>query len=242
MFPCPASRSSRRYHSLGLDLDTEEQRSRPFFADVICSCRALVSPFVGAVLAAAEGYVSRGLPLSVIAIDYLHWRHFGDFAFDPACWPDPPSMTAALERLGVRAMVSVWPFVQSKATRAREYNSSAGTPRRISVPAHSTRAALLARLAIIHLARLAMILARLAMILARLAREAIIHLARVAIILARVAIILAKQAIILARLAILLLARLARLASILARLAITLLARPARVTIKLARLEALDSG
>ena len=37
----------------------------------------------------AAGYASRGLPLSVIVIDYLSWVTLGDWTFNAACWPDP---------------------------------------------------------------------------------------------------------------------------------------------------------
>ena len=58
-----------------------------------------------------EHVVTRGLPLSVIVIDALHWRHHGDWAFDERDWPDPTTMTTALAGLGVRVMVSTWPLV-----------------------------------------------------------------------------------------------------------------------------------
>ena len=75
-------------------------------------------------LAAARGYKERELPISVIVIDYLHWRHFGDFALDPRCWPDPAAMVAELESLDIRVMVSIWPFVQSADVYGPDYNAS----------------------------------------------------------------------------------------------------------------------
>lgn len=65
----------------------------------------------GELLGAAREYARRGLPLSVITVDYFHWTHLGDWKFDPAEWPDPAAMCAELERMGVRLMVSVWPSV-----------------------------------------------------------------------------------------------------------------------------------
>ncbi|MCA9236201.1 MAG: hypothetical protein KDA44_12070 [Planctomycetales bacterium] len=62
-------------------------------------------------LAVAREYRRRGLPLSVIVIDYFNWTHMGDWKFDPACWPDPAAMVRELDELGVKAMVSVWPTV-----------------------------------------------------------------------------------------------------------------------------------
>ena len=41
-------------------------------------------------LAVAREYARRGLPLSVIVVDYFHWTHLGDWKFDPASGPTPP--------------------------------------------------------------------------------------------------------------------------------------------------------
>ncbi|MAT73330.1 MAG: family 31 glucosidase [Planctomycetaceae bacterium] len=62
-------------------------------------------------LQVAREHRRRGLPLSVIVIDYFNWTHMGDWKFDPACWPDPAAMVQELESLGVKTMVSVWPTV-----------------------------------------------------------------------------------------------------------------------------------
>jgi alpha-D-xyloside xylohydrolase len=62
-------------------------------------------------LEVAREYKRRGLPLSVIAADYFHWTRQGEWRFDPAQWPDPSGLTAELERLGVKLMVSIWPTV-----------------------------------------------------------------------------------------------------------------------------------
>src|SRR5712691_3670939 len=62
-------------------------------------------------LAVAREYARRGLPLSVLVIDYLHWRHLGDWDFDPKAWPDPRSMVEELRALGIEPAVSVWPSV-----------------------------------------------------------------------------------------------------------------------------------
>ena len=59
----------------------------------------------------AREYKRRGLPLSIIVIDFLHWSHMGDWRFDPACWPDPAAMVRELDEMGVKVMVSVWPTV-----------------------------------------------------------------------------------------------------------------------------------
>jgi len=62
-------------------------------------------------LSVAREYKRRGLPLSVIVIDYFHWTRQGDWKFDPDEWPDPAAMVAELDELGVKLMVSIWPTV-----------------------------------------------------------------------------------------------------------------------------------
>ncbi|MFD4548563.1 TIM-barrel domain-containing protein [Streptomyces sp. NPDC058466] len=62
-------------------------------------------------LATAREYHRRNLPLSVIAVDYFHWPHLGDWRFDPTDWPDPAAMVAELESMGMRPLLSVWPSV-----------------------------------------------------------------------------------------------------------------------------------
>jgi alpha-D-xyloside xylohydrolase len=59
----------------------------------------------------AREYARRGLPLSVMVVDYLHWRHLGDWDFDRRAWPDPRAMVEELRGLGVELAVSVWPSV-----------------------------------------------------------------------------------------------------------------------------------
>lgn len=65
------------------------------------------------VLEVAREHKRRGLPLSVIVIDYFHWTLQGDWQFDPQDWPDPAGMVRELAEMGVRVMVSVWPSVNS---------------------------------------------------------------------------------------------------------------------------------
>jgi alpha-D-xyloside xylohydrolase len=62
-------------------------------------------------LSVAREYKRRGLPISVIVIDYFHWTRQGDWKFDPDEWPDPAAMVAELEALGIKLMVSIWPTV-----------------------------------------------------------------------------------------------------------------------------------
>lgn len=60
------------------------------------------------VLRVARGHRERGLPLSVIVIDFFHWPMMGDMVFDPRHWPDPAGMVRELKEMGVRVMISVW--------------------------------------------------------------------------------------------------------------------------------------
>jgi alpha-D-xyloside xylohydrolase len=74
----------------------------------------------GELLAVAEEYKRRGLPLSVIVIDYFHWTRMGEWRFDPDCWPDPESLVRKLEALGVKVMVSIWPTVSPLSENLQE--------------------------------------------------------------------------------------------------------------------------
>ncbi|MDR0731899.1 MAG: family 31 glucosidase, partial [Treponema sp.] len=66
-------------------------------------------------LAVAREYKKRGIPLSVIVVDYFHWPYQGDWKFDPAYWPGPEAMIAELRDMGVELMVSVWPTVDKRS-------------------------------------------------------------------------------------------------------------------------------
>jgi alpha-D-xyloside xylohydrolase len=66
-------------------------------------------------LSVAREYKRRGLPLSVIVIDFLHWPQFGDWKLDPIAWPDPAAMVRELQQMGVTVMVSVWPSVHRES-------------------------------------------------------------------------------------------------------------------------------
>jgi len=64
-------------------------------------------------LSVAREHKRRGLPLSVIVVDFFHWTMQGDWQFDPDCWPDPTAMVRELEEMGVKLMVSIWPSVNA---------------------------------------------------------------------------------------------------------------------------------
>jgi alpha-D-xyloside xylohydrolase len=62
-------------------------------------------------LSVAREHKRRGLPLSVMVVDFFAWSLQGDWKFDPVCWPDPAGMVAELAEMGVKVMVSIWPTV-----------------------------------------------------------------------------------------------------------------------------------
>ncbi|MCC8167976.1 MAG: hypothetical protein LIO37_01360 [Clostridiales bacterium] len=60
-------------------------------------------------LEVAREYKKRGIPISVIVIDYFHWTEQGDYKFDPKYWPDPAAMVRELNDMGIELVVSIWP-------------------------------------------------------------------------------------------------------------------------------------
>ena len=56
----------------------------------------------------ADGYISRGYPISLIIIDYYNWAPspLGDETLPKACWPDPKAMVDSLKEKGVELMIS----------------------------------------------------------------------------------------------------------------------------------------
>lgn len=63
----------------------------------------------------AREYKRRGLPLSVIVIDFFHWPKQGEWKFDSKYWPDPEGMIKELEEMGIKVMVSIWPTVDIRS-------------------------------------------------------------------------------------------------------------------------------
>lgn len=41
----------------------------------------------------AREYKRRQVPLDLIVIDFFHWKHQGDWSFDPEFWPDPGKLS-----------------------------------------------------------------------------------------------------------------------------------------------------
>jgi alpha-D-xyloside xylohydrolase len=68
----------------------------------------------------AREYKNRGLPISVIVIDFFHWPKQGDWKFDQTYWPDPDAMVKELKDMGIELMVSIWPTVDKKSENYHE--------------------------------------------------------------------------------------------------------------------------
>ena len=68
----------------------------------------------------AREYKQRGVPLSVIVIDFFHWTKQGEWKFDNEYWPDPQAMVDELKSMGVELMVSIWPTVDHKSENYKE--------------------------------------------------------------------------------------------------------------------------
>jgi alpha-D-xyloside xylohydrolase len=73
-------------------------------------------------LSVAREHKRRGLPLSVIVIDGLHWPLMGDWCFYAKDWPDPTAMVQELEQMGIKVMVSIWPMVNTSSESFQEMN------------------------------------------------------------------------------------------------------------------------
>jgi alpha-D-xyloside xylohydrolase len=71
-------------------------------------------------LSVAREYKKRGLPISVIVIDFFHWPMQGDWKFDEKYWPDPKAMVDELKSMSIELMVSVWPTVDPRSENYAE--------------------------------------------------------------------------------------------------------------------------
>jgi len=68
----------------------------------------------------AREYKKRGLPISVIVIDFFHWKHMGEWRFDPDDWPDSGEMVRELDEMNIKLMVSIWPAVGVNSENFKE--------------------------------------------------------------------------------------------------------------------------
>ncbi len=72
------------------------------------------------IMEVAREYKRRGLPISVIVVDYFHWPYQGDWKFDRCYWPDPEKMVKELREMGIQLMVSIWPTVEQDSENYEE--------------------------------------------------------------------------------------------------------------------------
>jgi alpha-D-xyloside xylohydrolase len=61
------------------------------------------------VLAVANGYRERHLPLDILVVDWFYYTKMGEYDFDPEKWPDPAAMNKELHAENIETMISVWP-------------------------------------------------------------------------------------------------------------------------------------
>ena len=73
--------------------------------------------------AVANEHVRRGIPLSLIIIDYFSWNDpvtktntIGDETLPQSCWPDPKLMVEQLKAIGVELMISPYSHSVGKAS------------------------------------------------------------------------------------------------------------------------------
>ena len=61
------------------------------------------------VMAVAQGYRERKLPIDDLVIDWFTYTKMGQMDMDPAAWPDPVGMLKQLHQMNYHVMISVWP-------------------------------------------------------------------------------------------------------------------------------------
>jgi alpha-D-xyloside xylohydrolase len=86
----------------------------PYWASGFWQCKLRYETQVE-FLSVAREFKRRGLPLSVLVIDFLHWDVTGNWKLDPKYWPDPAAMVKELNEMGVRIMISPWTLVDEKS-------------------------------------------------------------------------------------------------------------------------------
>jgi alpha-D-xyloside xylohydrolase len=61
----------------------------------------------------AQNFHDYNIPVSLLVIDYQSWAHQGDWALDPALWPNVSYMAQRVKDLtGAEIMASLWPSVE----------------------------------------------------------------------------------------------------------------------------------
>lgn len=69
-------------------------------------------------LSVVREHKRRGLPMSVVVVDFFHWPKMGEWRFDSQAWPDPDAMIRELADHGIELMVSIWPTVNPNSEHA----------------------------------------------------------------------------------------------------------------------------
>ena len=94
-----------------------------------------IYPTQAQVLAVADEYRRKNLPLSVMVVDFLNMTRQGNLDLDPARWPDPAGMNRQLHAMGVDTLLSVWPhfskgslFYDMLASKGWLVHTRDGTP------------------------------------------------------------------------------------------------------------------
>jgi alpha-D-xyloside xylohydrolase len=68
-----------------------------------------IYPTQDELLAVANGYRERRLPVDAFVVDFLNMSKQGQMDLDPARWPDPAAMNRQLHGMGFKTLLSVWP-------------------------------------------------------------------------------------------------------------------------------------
>jgi alpha-D-xyloside xylohydrolase len=76
------------------------------------------------VLDVARGYHQRNVNISMIVIDAFSWAKWGDWTFDPNCWPDPAAMIKELNSYGIEVGVSPWPYLNSEGSNFSNFSNN----------------------------------------------------------------------------------------------------------------------
>lgn len=73
-------------------------------------------------LGVANEYRKRSIPLDAVIQDWQYWEagQWGSHRFDPARYPDPKAMVAALHANNVHSIISVWPRLDEKTANLAE--------------------------------------------------------------------------------------------------------------------------
>jgi len=66
-------------------------------------------------MAVADGYRQRGLPLDVMVLDWFYWTRMGQLDIDRSAFPDPAGMNRQLHAMGLHSLISVWPRFEKES-------------------------------------------------------------------------------------------------------------------------------